>query len=151
MRTILRRVLGLPAPLLLVLGAAGAAAADVMPRTGNEDAWVHGVAQCDIDSPQDCWTWIDPVHGTPCPAGHFCLYTARRAYEGGKVFSFYHCADNGKDWALHGWRGVGYYHNSDTGGAHGYLKEANHRVILNAAPGTSGIYDFTSTWFLRAC
>lgn len=151
MRTILRRALGLAAPLLLVIGAAGAAAADVTPRTDNGGASVAGVGQCDISSHHDCWAWIDPVHGTACPDGHFCLYTARVASEGGKVFSFYHCGDNGADWALHGWREVGYYHNSDTGGAHGYLKDAHHRVILNAAPGTSSIYDYTYTWFLRAC
>jgi hypothetical protein len=150
----LRRAFGLlVAPLLLVVGAAGAAAADsqVAPRTGNDGAWVQGVGQCDISSHHDCWAWIDRANGTPCPNGHFCIYEAAVAAEGGKVFAFYHCTDGGSDWALHGWNGPGYYHNSNSGGGHGRLKDVDHHVLLNSAPGTSGPYNFKRVWFVRAC
>jgi hypothetical protein len=151
----LRRMLGLTLAALLsvtsVVGAADIATARVTPRTGNDGAWVQGLGQCDIGSHRDCWAWIDPVAGTACPDGHFCVYTAKVASEGGKVFSFYHCTHSGRDWALHGWSGVGYFHNSDSGGAHAYLKDANHRVLLDAGPGASGPYDYTSVWFVRAC
>jgi len=157
----LRRTLGLlAAPALLVVGATGVAAAgsadrpgqpSVSPRSTNSGASVAGVGQCDIASNSDCWAWIDPTNGTPCPDGHFCVYTGSAAGPGVKIFSFYHCTDNGSEWALQNWDGEGYYHNSNAGGAHAYLKDVNHNVLMDSAPASSGGYDFTPVWYVRAC
>lgn len=120
--------------------------------SGNNGASVTGVGFCgNINVGNDCWTWINTTNGTPCPSGHFCIYTNVFASEGGKVFSFYHCRNGGSDWALQGWNGTGLWDNNNTGGAHGYLKNVNHSVLLNTAPGQFGTYNFVPVWFVQAC
>jgi hypothetical protein len=120
---------------------------------GNNGSWVSGVGQCDINQNRDCWAWVNTSNGTACPSGHFCIYQNVYAAEGGKVFAFYHCTNGGSEWALHGWNGTGYYHNSNTGGAHGYLKGSSHNVLPRGdiGPGGAGSYDYRPVWFVRAC
>ncbi|MBT2209786.1 hypothetical protein [Actinomadura sp. NEAU-AAG7] len=116
-------------------------------NSGNDNASVDGVGQCAINQSKDCWAWIDKQNGTPCPSGHFCIYTNVWANEGGKVFSLYRC----RDFTLRRWNGEGLYHNSNTGGAHGYLKGSGRNVLKDVAPGESGPYDFGPVYYVRAC
>ncbi len=67
------------------------------------------------------------------------------------MFSFFHCRNGGSDWALRGWNGTGLYDNSNTGGAHAYLKGSGHNVLRNIAPGGSGPYDFVPVYYVQAC
>ena len=120
--------------------------------SGNNGAWVTGVGYCsNINVNGDCWTWVNTSTGTACPSGHFCLYTNVYAYEGGKVFSFYHCRNGGSDWALQAWNGTGLYDNESVGGAHAYIKGASHNVLVNAAPGVWDDYYFVPAYYVQAC
>jgi len=120
--------------------------------SGNNNAGVVGVPYCaTINVAADCWTWVNTTSGTPCPAGHFCIYTNVYAFEGGKVFSFYHCRYGGSDWALQAWNGTGLYNNSNTGGAHAYIKGSSHNTLLNTAPGDRGEYNFVPAYYVQAC
>ena len=139
-----------------VLGST-AASANVTPtavalNSGNDGAYVTGVGYCsNINVAGDCWTYVNKTNGTPCPSGHFCIYTNSYAYQGGKVFSFYHCRYGGSDWALHAWYDTGFYHNSNTGGAHAYIKGASHNVLKNIAPGDANWYNFAPAYYIQAC
>lgn len=73
------------------------------------------------------------------------------ASQGGGVFSFYRCGNGGSDWALRAWNGTGYFHNSNTGGAHAYLKGSGHNILWNIAPGDSGSYNFAPVYYVQAC
>ncbi|MGI5415568.1 hypothetical protein [Actinomadura luteofluorescens] len=130
-----------------------ASAAAQAPRDhGNDNASVVGVPYCaNINVSADCWTWINTTSGTPCPNGHFCIYTNVLAAEGGKVFSFFHCRRGGSDWVLRAWNGVGLYDNSNTGGAHAFIKGIAHNVLVNVAPGTDGSYNFRPAYYVQAC
>src|SRR5512142_2010764 len=120
-------------------GAVPAARPATALDAGNDGAWVSGVGQCNnIGGTTDCWTWIDTTNGTPCPSGHFCIYTNTLAREGGKVFSFYHCRNGGSDWALQAWNGTGFWNNNNTGGKHGLIKGINHNVLVDTSPGQDG-------------
>jgi len=122
--------------------------------SGNDGAWVSGVGYCgNINVAGNCWTWINTTNGTECPSGHFCIYTNVYAYQGGKVFSFYNCRNGGSDWALQAWNGTGLYHNSNTGGAHGYIKGSSHNTLVGGdiAPGGAGSFNFAPAWYIQAC
>ncbi|GAA4372150.1 hypothetical protein GCM10023088_25470 [Actinomadura verrucosospora] len=168
----LRKALGLVICLTVLLAGSGAAyaagpgggsvradgkrvapaAAPVQQDHGNDNASVVGVPYCaNIYVSADCWTWINTTSGTPCPTGHFCLYTNVLAAEGGKVFSLFHCRRGGADWALRAWNGTGLYDNSNTGGAHAFIKGIAHNVLVNVPPGTDGTYDFRPAYYVQAC
>ena len=133
-----------------VTGAASLSAAVL--DSGNNGASVTGVGYCGtINVAGDCWTYVNTSAGTPCPSGHFCIYTNVYAYQGGKVFSFYHCRNGGSDWALRAWYGTGLYHNSNTGGAHAYIKGASHNILRNIAPGGAASYNFSPAYYIQAC
>lgn len=120
--------------------------------SGNNGAWVSGVGYCgSINQNADCWTWVNTSTGTPCPSGHFCIYTNVWASEGGKVFSFYHCKNSGRDWALQNWNGVGLFNNNNDGGARAYIKGSSHNVLKTTSPGDRGSYDFRPAWYVQAC
>jgi hypothetical protein len=133
-------------------GTTVAAPSVTIQDSGNANATVIGVPFCsNINVQADCWTWVNTNFGTPCPSSHFCIYQHTTAAEGGKVFSFFHCRNGGADWALQAWNGTGLYHNSNTGGAHAFLKDNNHVVKLNTAPGNAGPYNYRPIWFVQAC
>jgi hypothetical protein len=137
-------------------GTTVAAPSVTIQDSGNANATVIGVPFCsNINVQADCWTRVNTSFGTPCPSGHFCIYQHTTAAEGGKVFSFFHCRNGGADWALQAWNGIGFYHNSNTGGAHALLKDNNHVERLNIAPPPSpknaGSTNYKPIWFVQAC
>ena len=167
-----RKVLALlVAPALLVIGlGAGVASAQsssvtvlpdgtrvtgssaAVPMTtygGNPNASVVGVTQGSISGTGDHWAYIDPNNGTPCPSGHFCIYTDTYAHSGVKVFSFYHCSH----WALRNWVDAGWYNNANSGGAHGYLEDRVGHTYPGGdiAPGGRGAFDFYPINYVKAC
>lgn len=134
-------------------GTRVAAPAAVTPQdSGNNGAWVSGIGQCSISSTSDCWGYINTTSGTPCPANHFCIYQNQYAYQGGKVYSFYHCHNGGSDWALENWNGTGEYHNSDSPGTHAYIKGSSHNVLVNIPQGADNDdYNFIPAYYVQAC
>ena len=132
--------------------AGGTARTAALLNSGNNGAYVTGVGYCsNINVAGDCWTYVNKTNGTPCPSGHFCIYTNSYAYQGGKVFSFYHCRYGGSDWALHAWYDTGFYHNSNTGWAHAYIKGVSHNVLKNIAPGDADWYNYAPAYYVQAC
>jgi hypothetical protein len=122
--------------------------------SGNANATVIGVGFCsNLNVKSDCWTNVNPSTGTACPTGHFCIYTKTTAAAGGKVFSFYHCRNGGSDWALQAWDDWGFYHNSNTGNAHGFIKDNNHRTLTGGdiPVGGRGTFYYLPAWFVQAC
>jgi hypothetical protein len=145
----------------LAIQADGTRVTGVAPQSvtvldsGNDGAWVSGVGYCsNINVNADCWTWVNTSGTTVCPAGHFCIATNVHYYEGGKIFSFYHCRNGGSDWALQGWNGTGLYANGNTGGASAYIKNINHVTINPPGPipvGAVDDFNFVPAYYIQAC
>lgn len=168
-QTILRKTIGslvASVAMLVGLSAGPAAYADdtvgtrlainapssATPLGGNDNASVDGIGYCaNLNVAADCWTWASTSAPTPCPSGHFCLYTNRFVAEGGKVFSFYHCRRNGADWVLRNWLTYGLYRNSNTGGARAYIKDINHSPMVDPLPGEGDVFWFYPAYYVQAC
>jgi len=121
-------VLLLAVPLLL-LGSASAAFAG--PHDNN-DAGVTGVAARNADE--------------GCPVGNFCIYTGTNYT--GRVFWLYYC----REYSLTRWNDFGSFFNNNSGGAHGYIRNQDHSLRLDTAPGEkASVYDFKPVWYITAC
>ncbi|MBW8804532.1 MAG: hypothetical protein JF587_11870 [Catenulisporales bacterium] len=120
---------------------------------GNPNASVDDVPPGDIGATGAHWAYIDPYYGTPCPSGHFCIYTDTHAHSGVRVFSFYNCTAPHGDWTLRNWVDAGFYDNENFGGAHGYLEDYPGHTHSggNIPPGASGSYDFYPINDVKAC
>lgn len=87
-----------------------------------------------------------------CGLGNFCIYT-NRDYSG-RVFWLPRCSPN---YSLSNWNGVGSYLNNNSGGAFGYIKDANGRNLVISNPDASAgswgnpAYNFKPAWYVHAC